>query len=34
MRTLLIPPLVSWRTVAPDGTVTLEGQNFFEFEDG
>ena len=26
--------LVSWRTVAPDGTVTLEGQNFFEFEDG
>jgi hypothetical protein len=26
--------LVSWRTVGPDGTVTLEGQNFFEFKDG
>src|SRR5688500_3562501 len=26
--------LVPWRTTAPDGTVVLEGRNFFEFEDG
>ena len=26
--------LVSWRTTGPDGVLTLEGQNFFEFEDG
>lgn len=26
--------LVPWRTVAPDGSVTLEGQTYLEFEEG